>query len=93
MQKTNFCISIEVYKIHEGDDYDKTIEVLPRKNNKKIKLSKILIAKYKDLLENSDFQQHYCSRTAISGYKFGQDSFRLWKRLAFYDRSFYEDIY
>ena len=91
MQKTNFCICIEVYKIHEGDVYDKTIEILSTINKKKV--NKTLIAKYKDMLEISDFEQHYCSRTAMGGYKIGHDSFRLWKWLVFYDRSFYEDIY
>ena len=32
-----FCICIDVYKIYEGDDYDKIYEVLSTLKNKKLK--------------------------------------------------------
>ena len=51
-----------------------------------------IIEKYKDMLENSDLEQDYYSRTAQSIYKIGLDSVRLLKCLANYDRSYYENI-
>ena len=44
------------------------------------------------MLENQDFEQNYCSRTAIGIYKFGHDAIRIMKWLAYYDRSYYEII-
>ena len=44
------------------------------------------------MLENQDFEQKYCSRTAIGIYKIGHDAIRLMKWLAYYDRSYYEII-
>ena len=41
---------------------------------------------------NPDLEQNHCSRTAEGIYKIGHDSFRLLKWLAYYDRSFYENI-
>ena len=32
-----FCICIDLYKIYEGDDYDKIYEVLSTLKNKKLK--------------------------------------------------------
>ena len=51
-----------------------------------------MIEKYKDMLENSDYEQNYWSRTATGIYKIGHDSIRLMKWLACYDMSFYEKI-
>ena len=44
------------------------------------------------MLENSDFEQNYWSRTAIGIYKSAHDSIRLMKRICYYDRSYYENI-
>ena len=44
------------------------------------------------MLENPDFEQNYWSRTAIGIYEKEQDSIRLMKWLAYYDRSLYEKI-
>ena len=44
------------------------------------------------MLENSDFQQGYWSRTATSTYKIGHDSIKLMKWICSYDRSCYENI-
>ena len=44
------------------------------------------------MLENPDFQQDNWSSTAIGIYKIGQNSIRLLKWLAYYDRSYYENI-
>ena len=59
---------------------------------KKLKINKILIEKYKDLLKNPDFEQDYWSRTAQGVYKIAPDSFRLMKWICYYDRSYYENI-
>ena len=88
-----FCICVDVYKIYEGDDYDKLFEVLSTLKNKKLKVNNILIEKYKDMLENPDFEKNQYSRTETNTYKIGPDSIRLLKWLAYYDRSYYENIY
>ena len=40
-----FCICIEVYKIYEGNDFDKLYEVLSRLKQKKLKINSVLIEK------------------------------------------------
>ena len=87
-QKT-FCICIDVYIYSEGNDFDKISEVLSTLKNKKLKINKILIEKYKDMLENLDFEQYYWSGTAVAIYKNGHDSIRSMKWLACYDRFYY----
>ena len=87
-----FCICIDVYKICEDDDYHKIYEVLSTLKNKKLKINNILIEKYKNMLENSDFEQNYWSRTAKGIYRIGNDSIRLMKGICYYDRSYYENI-
>ena len=53
-----FCICVDVYKIYEGNDYEKIFEILSELKNKKLK-KYILIEKYKDMLENHpDFEQN-----------------------------------
>ena len=52
----------------------------------------ILIEKYKDMLENLNFEQGFWSKTAIGIYERGHDSIRLLKWLAYYDRSFCENM-
>ena len=52
-------------------------------------MTNVLFEKYKDMLENLDFEQHYYSRTAMGIYKNVQDSIRLMKWLAYYDRASY----
>ena len=44
------------------------------------------------MLENPDFEQDYCSRTAEGIYKIRHDSIRLMKLLIYYDRSFYDNM-
>ena len=78
-----FCICVDLYKFFEPNNCDKKYE--------KVKLNNILIEKYKNTLENLDFEQHYWSRTSIGIYKIGHDSIRLMKWLAYYDRSYYEN--
>ena len=87
-----FCICIDVYKIYEGDDYDEIFKVLSTLKNKKIKINNILIEKYKDMLENPDFEQNYWSRTAKAIYEIGHNSVRLMKWICYYERSYYENI-
>ena len=86
-----FSICVDAYKIYEGDYYDKIYDVLSTLKNKMLKINNILIGKYKDMLENPDFQQDNWSRTAIGIYKIGHNSIRLLKWLAYYDRSYYEN--
>ena len=69
-----FSICVDLYKLYEGNDYDKIYKVLSSLKNKKLKINIILIEKYKNMLENSDFEQNYWSRTAIGIYKIGHDS-------------------
>ena len=52
------CLCVEVYKIFDGDDYDKKYEVLSSLKTKKIKLNKISIEKYIDMLRNPKFEQN-----------------------------------
>ena len=56
-----FRICIDIYKTYEGNDYDKIYEVLSTLENKKLKINNILIEKYKDMLENPDFEQNHYS--------------------------------
>ena len=44
------------------------------------------------MLENSDFEQNYWSRTATGIYKIGHNSIQLRKWFCYYDRSNYENI-
>ena len=87
-----FCICIDVYKTYEGDDYDEKFKVLSTLKNKKLKVNNILIEKYKNMLENFDFEQNYWSKTATSIYKIGHDCGRLMKFICYYDRSYYGNI-
>ena len=56
-----------------------------------MKIINILIEKYKDMLENPDFEQKYYSRTSTGLYTIGYDSIRLMNWLAYYDRSYFEN--
>ena len=87
-----FSICVEVYKIFEGDDYDEIYKVLSTIKNKNLKRNNILIEKYKNITENSDFEHNHWSRTAEGIYKIGHDSIRLMKWICYYDRSYYENI-
>ena len=87
-----FCICIYLYTIYDGNDYDEIYEVLSTLKNKKLKINHILIEKYKNKLENTDFEQNYWSRTATGIYEIGHDSNRIMKRICYYDRSYYENI-
>ena len=86
-----FCICIDLYMIYDGNDYDEIYKVSSTLKNKKLIINNILIDKYKNMLENSDFEQNYWSRAATGFYKIGHDSIRLMKWIC-YDRSFYEII-
>ena len=44
------------------------------------------------MLENSDSEQTYWSRTSQGIYKIGHDSIRLMKRICYYDRSYYQIV-
>ena len=87
-----FCIRIDVPKTYESDEFDQLYQVLSTVKNKKLKLKNILTEKYKDMLENPDFEQDYWSRTAIGIYKIGHDSIRLMKWLPYYDWFYYDNI-
>ena len=83
---------MDVYKVYEGNDYDKTFEVFSTLKNKKIKINNILIEKYKIMIENPDFEPDYWSKPAEGVYKIGHDSNRLMKWMCYYDRSYYEKM-
>ena len=87
-----FCICVDVYMIDEGDGYDKIYEVLSTSKNKKLKINTILIKKYRDTLENPDFEQNKYSLTSTGIYKIACSSIRLMKWIGFYERSYYENI-
>ena len=87
-----FCICIDVYKIYEGDDYDEIYKVLSILKNQKLKINNTLIEKYKNTLENPNFEQIYWSRTSTGIYKIGHDSIRLMKWICYYDRSYYANL-
>ena len=76
-----FCICIHVSKFYKDNDYKRKYEVLSTLKNKKLKVNDILIEKYKDLLEKSDFEQNYYSRTATGIFKKGHESITLMKWL------------
>ena len=84
-----FSICVDLYKIYEGDDYDEIYKVLFALKNKKLKINNILIEKYKDMLENPNFEQNKYSITSTVIYKIGHDSIRLMKWICYYDRSYY----
>ena len=86
------CICVEKNKYYEANDYDKIYEVLSILKTKKLKITNILIEKYKDILENPDFEQDYWSRTAEDIYEIEDDGNRLMKWLVFYDRSYYDNM-
>ena len=87
-----FSIFVDLYKIYESDDYDKIYEVLSTLKNKKLKVNNILIEKYKDMLENPNFEKSEYSITSTGIYKIGHDSIRSMKWICYYDRSYYENI-
>ena len=87
-----FCICIDLYKIYEGDDFKEIYKVLSTLKNKKLKINNTLIEIYKNMLENSIFEQNYWSKTAIGIYKIGHDSLRLMKFICYYNKSYYENI-
>ena len=87
-----FSICVDLYKIYEGDDFYEIYKVLSTLKNKKLKINNTSIEIYKDMLENTNFEQNYWSRTAQGVYKIGHDSIRLMKRICNYDRSYYENI-
>ena len=85
-----FSICVDVYKIYEGDDFDKIYEVLSTLK-KKLKINKTLIKKYRDMLENPNFEQDHWSKTTVGVYKIDHDSIRLMKWICYYDRSCFEN--
>ena len=87
-----FSICVDVYKIHEGGDYDEIYKILSTLKNKKLNINNILIEKYKDMLKNPNFEHNKYSITSTGIYKIGHDSIRLMKWICYYDRSYYENI-
>ena len=87
-----FCNCIDLYMMYDGNDYDEIYKILSTLKIKKLKVNNILIEKYRNMLENSGFEQNYWSETATRVYKVGRDSIRLMKWICYYDRSYYENI-
>ena len=50
-----FSICVDLYKIYEGDDYDKICKVLSTLKNRKLKIISTLTEIYKDKLKKSQF--------------------------------------
>ena len=86
-----FSICVDVYKIYESDDFGKIYEFLSTLKEK-LKINNILIEKYKDMLENPNFEQNKYSLTSTGIYKIAQDFIRLMKWIRYYDRSYCENI-
>ena len=84
-----FSMFVDVYKIYEGNDFDKIYEVLSTLKNKKLEINIILIEKYRVLLENPNFEQNKYSLTSTGIYKIAHDSIKLMKWICYYDRSYY----
>ena len=57
-------ICVDVFKNYESIDYDEIYKVLSTLKNKKKNKNNTLIEKYKNMLENPNFEQSYWSRTA-----------------------------
>ena len=89
-----FSICVDVYKIYEGDNYDKIYKILSTIKNKKLKVTNTLIEIYKDMLKNPNFEQnkYFIIITSSGIYKIGHDSIRLLKWICYYNRSYYENI-
>ena len=83
-----FCICVDVYKIYEGNNFDKIYDA--SSTIKKLKINKILIEEYKDMLENPDFGQNYWSKTANGINRNEHDGIRTLEWICYYDRSFYK---
>ena len=88
----NFSISVVVYKIYDGNNFDKLFEVLSTLKNKKLKINNTLFEKYKKMLENPKIEQNHCSITSNGMYKTGHGIIRLMKGICFYNRSYYWNI-
>ena len=91
-EQKKFCICIDVNKIYEDDDYDKIYGILSTLKNQKLILNNILLKKYRDMLENPNFEQKKYSLTSTGIYRFGHDSIRLMKWICYYDRCYYENV-
>ena len=87
-----FCNCVDGYKLYQGKDYDKICEDLSKMKYKNIKIIKILIENYKDMLEYTEFEQNQYSKTTEGTYIFGHDSIRLLNWLFYADRSYYEKV-
>ena len=72
-----FSICVDVYKVYEGNDYNKLYEVLSTLKNKKLKINNTLIDIYKDMLLKPNFEQNHYSITSTGIYKNAHDSIRL----------------
>ena len=59
---------------------------------KKLKIIIILIEKYKNMIEDPNFEQNCWPKTAEGVYKIGHDIIRLMKWICYDDRSYYENI-
>ena len=53
-----FSICVDLFKIYEGDLFDKIYKVLSILRNRKLKINKTLTEIYKNMLKNPDFEQN-----------------------------------
>ena len=87
-----FSICVDVYENYESDNYDEIYKVLSTLKNKKLKINNILIEKYRDMLENPNFEKNKNLLTSTGIYKIAHDSIRLRKWIWYYDRFCFEKI-
>ena len=69
-------ICVDLYKFYKSDDFDKIYEILYTLKNKKLKINKTLIEKYRDMLENPNFEQNKYSVTSTGVCKTAHDRIR-----------------
>ena len=87
-----FCICIDISRIYESKDIEEIFKLTSQINNRKLIIKDIFNEKFKDMLENPIFEKNCYSITAEGIYKNAHDTKKLIKWLAFYDRSYYENI-
>ena len=59
-----FSICVDVYKIYGGNDFKAIYKNLSTLKNRKLKINKILIDKYKNMIDFPDFEQNCYSITS-----------------------------
>ena len=83
-----FCNCSELYKICEGNDFDKLYKTSSKLKNRKSKTNNIVMKKYNYMNKYLCFEQKFFIPSTTKGiYKIGHDSIWLLNWLAHYDGS------